>query len=49
MEVNYGGQATGGGKSSSGKFWDKLDSFDVIDGSHPAEIQDAFRPGVGRL
>jgi hypothetical protein len=47
VEVNYGGQATGGGKSTSGKFWDKLDSFDVTDGSILPKSKTPFAPVWG--
>jgi hypothetical protein len=49
VDVNSGGQSTGaqGGKSTAGKFWDKLDSFDVIDGAILPKAKTPFAPVWG--
>ncbi len=47
VEVTMGGQPTGGGKSNSGKFWEKLDSFEVTDGLILPKYKTAFAPAWG--
>jgi len=43
VDINFGGQ-TVGGKSTSGKFWDKLDSFNVIDGAILPKSKTPYAP-----
>jgi hypothetical protein len=43
VDVNYGGQ-TVGGKSTAGKFWDKLESFNVVDGAILPKAKTPFSP-----
>lgn len=47
VEVTYGGTPTGGGKSTSGKFWEKMDSFDVTDGAILPKYKTPFAPAWG--
>ncbi len=46
VEVNYGGQLVGG-KSTSAKFWDNLDSFSLVDGVILPKLKTPFAPVWG--
>lgn len=43
VEINYGGQVVGG-KSTAGKFWEKMDSFSVVDGAVLPKMKTPFAP-----
>jgi len=43
VDINYGGQ-TVGGKSTAGKFWDKIENFNVIDGAILPKSKTPYAP-----
>lgn len=47
VEVNYGGQLVGGKSSAGNKFWEKLDSFEVMDGLILPKYKTPFAPAWG--